>query len=545
MAEYSGQRYDMMEKFKWMRRFRFFGAAFVFIVYFIVKKINVFHFPLIPFSMLCFSEGILNQPYPFIVKRIKRLDILAYVHMIFDLILISGIIHFLGGIEFSFFSVVYPLIIIYAGIVLSREACYHAAFFSSIAFASIVSLEYFRIIPHIPLFGLRLDALHQFGVVAANILFFYFVATLAGYSTTLLKEKSKKLEEEKIYSENILATMVDGLMVLDVNGIIKDVNKATENILGYSREEIIGHRKIENICKEGKQKKLIDWLKRIRHEGVVKDMQLELLNKEGYEVPVKISASLLKDVGGKTIGIVAILHDATKEREVDRVKNNFVSNITHELLTPLTSIGGFLSLLQAGRAGELNSEQRGYITIIQNQSRHLGGLIESLLDFSRMETGKMQIHEEESSLEVVVDQIISDTKPLLEDKNLTLETHIKQGLPMVSIDKKRIGRALFNILGNAVKFTPRGGKIIVSMREERGFIEVSVADTGIGISKDNLERIFEKFYQIDSSLTRIAGGAGVGLTIAREIIESHGGRILAESEGLGKGSKFTFFIPVA
>lgn len=157
----------------------------------------------------------------------------------------------------------------------------------------------------------------------------------------------------------------------------------------------------------------------------------------------------------------------------------------------------------------------------------------------------MELREEETSLEVVIDQIVSDSRHLLKEKNLTLEADITPNLPSVSIDKKRIGRTFFNILGNAVKFTPRGGKIRISICEEKGFIEVSVTDTGIGISKENVEKIFEKFFQIDSSLTRIAGGAGVGLSIAKEIVEAHGGRIFAESAGLGKGTTVTFSLPVA
>lgn len=244
MKDFGASRFEMVEKLKWLILFRFFGATFIFSVYFIVQQINVFKFPLIPFSLLCFAEGILNQPYPFIAKRIKRLDILAYVNMVFDIILITAIIHFLGGIEFSFFSVIYPLVIIYVGIVLSKEACYRAAFFSSVSFAFIVLFEYFRIIPQIPIFGLNLDGLQQFGIVSGNILFFYLIATLSGYSTTLLKEKSRKLAEERIYSEKILATMVDGLMVLDLDGKIKDINKAVEKILGFERENLIGHKKI-------------------------------------------------------------------------------------------------------------------------------------------------------------------------------------------------------------------------------------------------------------------------------------------------------------
>jgi len=327
MPEIGSKRYEMIEKFKWMRRFRFLGTALLFIIYFIVKKINVFHFPLVHFTVLCFVEAFVNQPYPFIIKKVKRLDYLAYANIVLDLILISGIIHFLGGIEFVFFSVVYPLIIIYAGIMISRDACYHTAFMASVAFSVIVALEYFGYIPHVSLFGLEFDGLHQFGIVAGNILFFYFVATLSGYSTTLLTEKSVKLEEERLYSDNILATMVDGLMVFDEKGNLKDLNRAIQKILGYKREELVGQKKMENLCKEGKEKKIQDAIKRVRLEGVVRDLDVEFLNSDGIEVPFRFNASKLKDVLGKPIGIVAVLHEASKEREVDRVKNDFISNI--------------------------------------------------------------------------------------------------------------------------------------------------------------------------------------------------------------------------
>jgi len=544
MEEFGVKRFQMLERFRWMIATRLTASVFVFIIYFFVKKFSVFNFPFVPFAACCFLEAFVNQPYSFITKRVKALDYLTYLHLVFDLILISLIIHFLGGIEFAFFSVAYPIIIVLAAIMLSRTACYTVAFLSSVAYASIVSLEFYKILPHVPLFGFALDGLHQFGIVAANILFFYFVAFLCGYSTDMIEERTEKLEQEKRFSENVIATIVDGLVILDESGRIKEANNAIERLSGFRRQELVGVNIADKILKKGTGDKFLKALKVLSEGSDLRDFEIFISSKDGNDIPMSINASLLKSPTEKP-SIVAILRDTTKDKLMDKLKTEFVSNITHELLTPLTSINGFIVMILEGKAGEVTQKQKEFLEIVKKQARHLKGMIESMLDFSRMETGRLDLYPELLEVESVVAEAVSDMQPQIAEKEIKVSVVAGKATPKVLADRLRLQRAFGNIFGNAIKFTPRGRAIKIAIEEEKGFVKVSVCDEGIGLAKENLEKVFERFYQVDSALTRVIGGAGMGLAIAKEIVEKHDGRVWAESEGVGRGSTFIFTLPAA
>lgn len=545
MEEFSPGRYQMLEKFQWMLVVRMLAAVFVFIIYFFVKKMNVFSFPFLPFTVCCGLEAFVNQPYPFIIRRVRSLNLLAYIYLIADLVLISAIIHFLGGIEFAFFSVAYPIIIVLAGIMLSRVACYAVAFLSSIVYGTMVAVEYFGFLPHIPLFGFRLDGLHQMGIVCANILFFYFVAFLCGYSTDLIEERTQKLEREKKFSENIINTMLDGLLVFDLGGKIKELNAAVMKISGYNREQLIGLNLADRLFDEESGGKFNKATKAIRAGGEIRDMEVKLITSDKREVPISVNASAVEPGGGEQGSVVAILRDISKEKMMDKLKTEFVSNVTHELLTPLTSIGGFVTMIIEGKVGRIEEQQKEFLEIVRKQTKYLKAMIESMLDFSRMETGRLDLYPEPLQVEDIVREIVADFQPQVMEKEIQVSVCAEQNLPKVLADRVRLGRAFSNIFGNAVKFTPRGRSVVVDVKQQRGFISVCVTDEGIGLARVNLEKVFERFFQVDSAMTRVVGGAGMGLAIAREIVEKHGGAICAESEGIGRGSKFTFTLPVA
>lgn len=545
MESFGVKRYRTLEKFRWMVWTRFVTALFVFLIYFFVKKMNVFNFPFVPFAFCCFLEGVINQPYPFVTNRIKKLDYLTYANLVLDLILVSAIIHFLGGIEFAFFSIAYPIIIVLAGIMLSSRACYIVATFSGFAYAALVALEYNRLLPHIPLFGLKLDSLHQFGIVAANILFFYFVAFLSGYSTDLIEEREKKLEEEKRFSESVIANMVDGLVVLDEGGRIKELNAAVEKMSGYSREKLIGVDVIGKLFTREAGARFRNALKDMADHKDIRDLEVTLATASGGGIPLSINASILRIPEEKRVNIIATLRDISREKTMEKMKIEFISTVTHELLTPLTSINGFVTMILEGKAGAVDEKQKHFLEIVRKQTKYLKSMIESMLDFSRIETGRLELNPELLTVGEVAAEMVADMEPQIREKELVIEIDCKDAGCKVLADRVRLGRVFSNIFGNAIKFTPRGRKIKVGVAEEKGFVSVSVIDEGIGISKEYLEKIFEKFFQIDSALTRVVGGAGMGLAIAKEIIEKHGGRIWAESEGVGKGAKLTFNLPRA
>jgi two-component system sensor histidine kinase GlrK len=231
-----------------------------------------------------------------------------------------------------------------------------------------------------------------------------------------------------------------------------------------------------------------------------------------------------------------------KLNELDKMKSDFFSFITHELRTPLSSIKMGMDLLRDGDEGPVTEGQKELLTVIEKESYRLIGLVNSLLDLSKMEAGMMLFHLRPQPIAPLIDQTIKELGPLVDSKKITLEMMVKGGLPIVKIDSERILQALRNIIGNAVKFTPEGGRVKVSARSVDHGVEVSIADTGPGIPKENLITIFEKFQQAITDRTLPTQGTGLGLAIAKQIITHHGGKIWAESQ-LGHGSTFIFFLP--
>jgi len=368
-----------------------------------------------------------------------------------------------------------------------------------------------------------------------------------GYRKTLedkVGERTREAHQFKTYSENIITAMAEGLVAVDGDGVIEMSNRTLEDLTGFSEKELVGKRFVPKLFPGRDRELAIDCLERVRKEGRLKDVDIVLNAKGGSEIPVNFNGALLKGIGGNIQGMVIVLHDMRKEKEAERIKSEFISTISHELRTPLTSIEGFVSLILNKKAGSITEKQEEFLKTVKSQGNHLKELIQNLLDFSRMVTGKMEINKKEMSVKDVIDDVVKAMGAQLAQKDINIKVKIDRGLPEINADPDKIGMLFSNILGNAVKFTGSGGEIKVNAVVSGEDVKVSVADTGIGIARENLEKIFERFYQIDSSLTRKVGGAGVGLAIAREVAQAHGGKVWAESGGPGKGTTVIFTIPV-
>ncbi|MBA7477753.1 Sensor histidine kinase RcsC [subsurface metagenome] len=236
-----------------------------------------------------------------------------------------------------------------------------------------------------------------------------------------------------------------------------------------------------------------------------------------------------------------------KTNEVDRanqLKSEFLANVSHELRTPLNVIIGFSELMLDKVPGEINEEQRQCLNDIAEGGRHLLNLIDDVLDLSKIESGKIKFRLINFALSELVEALTRTIAPILTPKKQSLDIEIEEGLPLVHADKSKVRQVLTNLVSNSAKFTPDGGKLKVEIVRDGDWCQVSVIDNGIGINKEDQARIFEPFCQLDSFLPEEKGGTGLGLAVAKQIIEKHGGQIWVESE-YGKGSRFTFTLPLA
>ena len=234
-----------------------------------------------------------------------------------------------------------------------------------------------------------------------------------------------------------------------------------------------------------------------------------------------------------------------KLKELDRMKSDFVSNVSHELRTPLTAIKGAVDLVLREVAGPLTEKQIHYLTRVRSNTQHLAGLINDLLDLSKIEAGKIEFQNTRVSLGGLVHEVVESLRPIAAEKPLELEVTAHEPAVLVWADRDKVRQVLTNLIGNAIKFTPPHGKVMVSSASnDTDWVRVSIADTGPGISADECERIFEKFYQVAENGGPKPKGTGLGLAISKVLVELHGGKIWVESEPT-RGSTFYFTLPAA
>ncbi|GJM41574.1 MAG: histidine kinase [Ardenticatenaceae bacterium] len=352
---------------------------------------------------------------------------------------------------------------------------------------------------------------------------------------------------QKANLEAILESIADGVIVADSRNEVDIANLPACNILDIPRDQLLGKSINELLGLYGHFGEswihtINDWANnadRIEQWTYLAD---QLVIEDKF-VSVHLSPVLSDN---QFYGTVSIFRDITKEVEVDKLKSEFVSTVSHELRTPMTSIKGYADLMLMGAAGEMTEPQIRYLEVIKNNADRLHMLVNDLLDISRIETGKTGLDLRPLDIPQIIEQVVDghlNGRIQHESRTLDVNTRMAPGLPLVNADHARITQVLTNLLDNALNYTPDNGRITISANATHSYVHISVTDTGIGIAKENLDKIFDRFYRAEDSEVQQVPGTGLGLAIVRSLIEMHGGRLRVESE-LGKGSTFTFNIPV-
>jgi two-component system phosphate regulon sensor histidine kinase PhoR len=245
---------------------------------------------------------------------------------------------------------------------------------------------------------------------------------------------------------------------------------------------------------------------------------------------------------GETSGAVIVLHDITDLRKLERVRRDFVANVSHEFKTPLTAIQGFSETLLAGAIDD--PENRGrFLEIILEHSRRLARLTDDLLKLSKMDADRLELEIHRFSVTQFVESCLETAQRRAAEKDLRISVNMPARLPDIAGDRRRLAEVLQNLLDNAIQYTLPGGQIMLTAENGQGEVTFTVSDTGIGIPQADQPRIFERFYRVDVARSREVGGTGLGLAIAKHLVEVHGGRLWVESE-VGQGSQFHFTVPV-
>ncbi|HVZ21209.1 MAG TPA: PAS domain S-box protein [Vicinamibacterales bacterium] len=353
----------------------------------------------------------------------------------------------------------------------------------------------------------------------------------------------------------IVATSDDAIVSKDLDGIVMSWNAAAQRIFGYTADEMIG-ASIRTIIPADRQAEEDRVLATIRSGQRVEHFETIRRRKDGTLIPVSLTVSPILAPDGRIIGASKIARDiservkAESERlqllravqEASRVKDEFLATLSHELRTPLNAILGYSRMVRSGLlTGE--KQDRGIETIERNATS-LAQIVEDVLDMSRIMSGKLRLHIQPIDLGRLVRDAVAGLMPAAEAKGVTIETVVDASLTPSAGDPDRLQQVLWNLLSNAVKFSGRGAYVSVHVTRAGRQASIVVSDTGIGISAEFLPHLFERFRQADAGTTRERGGLGLGLAIARQLVELHGGTIEAASPGPGKGSTFTVTLPL-
>lgn len=368
-------------------------------------------------------------------------------------------------------------------------------------------------------------------------------STLNALVVKRTEELNHSLEEtasEKDRTDAIISSIGDGLLVTDSENKVLLMNKAAEELLDVQVSDALGFSVDLVIKDETLRDQVIDTLK--KSSGYEFDFTLDSSGDvtTGKGRIMRARTAVIKDKEGRKSGIVTIIHDVSHEREIDRMKTEFISTAAHELRTPLTSIQGYSEILST-RDDLSEVERKKFLRYINHQSQGLAKIVDDLLNISRMESGKgLVLNRVRCDSGEAIKMICDQYNKISLNHNITC--HLPKKVVLLFVDKDKVGQVLMNLLSNAVKYSPDGGTINMTGEVKGDEYVITVEDEGLGMTSEQVDQIFNKFYRVDFSETA-PEGTGLGMTIVKYIVEAHGGRIWLESE-FGKGTKVIFTIPI-
>ncbi len=371
-------------------------------------------------------------------------------------------------------------------------------------------------------------------------------------------------EEAQALLAAIVASSDDAILSKDLNGIIRSWNQSAERMFGYTADEIIG-KPITVLFPPDRLDEEPKILAQIRRGQRVDHFDTVRVHKDGTPLDVSVTISPVKDASGAVIGVSKVARDISgikqilREREeslerekaaraeaerVSQIKDEFLATLSHELRTPMTAILGWANVL--GSRGAVSADElRQGLQAIERNARAQAQLIDELLDMSRIINGKLRLDVQPVDLQAIVFDAAESVRPAADAKNIRLTTVLDPKAGPITGDPNRLQQILWNLLSNAIKFTPRDGRVQVYLRRVSSHVEISVVDSGQGISAEFLPQLFTRFTQADTSMARRHGGLGLGLALVKSLVDMHGGSIKASSPGIDHGSTFTVSLPLA
>ncbi|GIP22345.1 cell wall metabolism sensor histidine kinase WalK [Paenibacillus sp. J22TS3] len=355
------------------------------------------------------------------------------------------------------------------------------------------------------------------------------------YMTSRLRDALAQNEEEKEKLASILTNMSDGVIATDELGTVILMNRRASAMLFTEGEDKLGTsiQSLLSLPKDGNTTFV---------QGGMPTELLEIDTPEGGTSLIRVTFTPIHRREFGIIGTIAVLQDVTEQEKLEASRREFVANVSHELRTPLTTIKSYTEALEDGALQDPALGPR-FVGVIQNETERMIRLVTDLLHLSRLDSKESPLRMQMTGIAEMLDEVADRFSFQMQEKEIDIHVEVEQGIHKVALDRDQIDQVLDNLISNAMKYTAGGSIAIKARSTEDGMLAISVQDTGIGIPKKDLDRIFERFYRVDKARSRNMGGTGLGLSIAREIVKAHGGTISLESE-LGKGTTVTFTLPM-
>ncbi len=359
----------------------------------------------------------------------------------------------------------------------------------------------------------------------------------------IVDDKTNKLQVSELKQRKIVENAIDGILTVTESGVIESVNPSALNIFSLRKNEVVGLNIFELLQFEEQ-----DILKDVSIKGnsqnilesmLGHDKELELLykNKEGYEIPLMVGFS--QNISADYMDYSCFIRDITEQKRIAKLKSDFVSTVSHELRTPLTSIRGSLGLIIGGAVGGISEKVLNLLHLADSNVTRLLSLINDILDMQKLESGKMKFNFQTENILPILERAINENQGYAEQFNVQLKLENSIDNAAVIMDKLRMLQVLANLLSNAIKFSNAGDTVLIKLEQVEKFYRIWVIDTGLGISKEFQEKLFDKFSQEDSSDTKSKGGTGLGLHIVQSILESHGSELKFTTK-IDEGTRFYF-----
>lgn len=490
-----------------------------------------------------------NSVYTIILQRPSEklspglLRVLSFLQVALDQILFTFVIYFTGGVEsVGFILYFFPVLaatVLYSDIQIITLAILNIAWYSML-----ITFEYARVIPHYARFS---DDIALFGNAEATLantmsvnLILLFTAMFAVFVNRIIHQREFEITIERDKVRTILNSLEDGIIMLDQRGRVLLMNPPARDLL-----RLYGHFEGPKLHVHDFPDTYAAVISAINAQTEKKLFGQEVLLNDGenqYHIEVDSIPILATD--GHPVGWVKVLHDVTREKELDEIKSDFISVAAHQLRTPLAALKWFFKIMQDGDAGRVTKRQKELLEQAYDRNNEVIEIVNNLLDISEIEEGRFPYDFEEGTIQETVDHVLEAAKSEAQRRDITVafDKQVDE-LPVISMDKQKIRMAIQNLVDNAVKYSPKGETVTVTAGIKNNRLMVTVSDTGIGIPKDEQKQIFSKFFRGHNAKEWATTGSGLGLYIVKNIVQKHRGQIWFESKQ-NQGTTFYLSFPI-